>query len=102
MRRNIKCRSFPKLCNFEEVCGNVVGPPKPQLLTSWMSLLTGFPFSLPTERSIKEMQMANGKLEAQGAEEAGRQQDRLVGRSVKESGMESYQPSASLAARSAA
>lgn len=42
--------------------------------------------------------MEDGKLEAQGAEEAGRQQDRLVGRSAKQSSMESHQPSASLAA----
>jgi len=64
-----------------------------------MSLLAGLHFSLPTERSTKEIQLQDSKLAAQGAEEAGRQQDRLAGRSAKQSGMESRQPSASLAAR---
>lgn len=44
------------------------------------------PFTLPSERSTKEIQMENGKLKAQGPEEADRQQDRLVGKSVKQSG----------------
>lgn len=31
-----------------------------------MSLLSGLPFSLPTERSTKKIQLEDGKLEAQG------------------------------------
>lgn len=61
----------------------MVGSPNPQLPDSWMSLLSGLPFSLPIERSTKEIQMEDGRLEVQGAEEAGKQQDRLVGRRAK-------------------
>lgn len=102
MRGNMKRSIFPQLCNFENVHGNAVGSPKPQLPNSGMSLLSGLSFSLPPQRSTKEIPMANGTLEAQGAAETGRQQDRLVGRSAKQSRRESRQPSASLAARTAA
>lgn len=54
-----------------------------------MSLLSVLPFSLPTERSTKEIRTEDGKLEAQGDGEGGRQEDRLVGRSAKQSGRES-------------
>lgn len=86
IRRTIKWRIFSKLCNFEKVHGNVVGSPKLQLPNSWMFLPSGLPFSLPPERATTEIQKANAKLKAQGPEEADRQQDRLVGRSVKQSG----------------